>query len=113
MSNELLPLPANTQRLHAFSRFSNQLLFTQAGVLFWGTWIPSDIPFSPADQYHTISSLDVGRLDLVSYKYYQTPELSWVLAEANEIFFPPEDMQEGDVLRIPDKTGLILLGFIQ
>lgn len=113
ISNEILPLPANSELLHDFSRFADQLLFSSNGVPFWGTWIQADIPFGPADAYHTVSSRDVGRLDLISYKFYQTPELWWVLAAANGIFFPPEDMQEGDVLRIPDKSGLILLGFIR
>lgn len=112
-TNEILPLPTNSELLHSFSRFSDQLLFSSNGVPFWGTWIPADIPFSPADQYHVVSSLDVGRLDLIAYKFYQTPELWWVLAAVNEIFFPPEDMEEGDVLRIPDRSNLILMGLIR
>jgi len=112
-TQELKPLPADSEIVSGYSRFNGQLLFQQGGEKFWGTWIPPDILFSPNDVYHTVTSADVGRLDLIAYKYYQTPELWWVLAHVNGLMFSCDELTEGDVLRIPDISPLMRNGAIR
>lgn len=64
-----------------------------------------DIRTTSKDQYHTVDASEENRLDLISNKYYGTPLLYWIIAEANDIY----DMFEvptGTILRIPSKTSL-------
>ena len=110
---ELTPLPRGAEVLHAFSRFSKQDLFFDQNTKFWGTWDPVNVLPSPADNYYTVTAPFEGRLDLISYRYYNTPELWWVLAEVNGLFFVPEDVVVGLILRIPSYTTLATLGIIR
>lgn len=106
-TQEILPVTAsNPEKVHPFSRFFTQDLFINDGTRFWGTWNPVNIPFSPRDSYVEVTSATAGRLDLLAYTAYQSPELWWVIAQANNIFFPAADVQVGDILRIPDKVTI-------
>lgn len=60
------------------------------------------VPFLPADQYHQVTAADAYRLDLISYKYFSTPEFDWYIAEANQLPDKVESVVPGVVLRIPD-----------
>jgi len=55
---------------------------------------------SDSDQYYTVEEHLKNRLDLISYKYYNTAELWWVIAEANDIN-DPFAIEIGTYLRIP------------
>lgn len=68
-----------------------------------------DIPVSPGDQYYEVLPGMQDRLDLVSHKYYGTPLLWWVIAEASGITNPMH-VPVGTVLRIPPKTSLFGYG---
>lgn len=65
-----------------------------------------EIPKGPNDTYHTVTSYEVYRLDLIAYKYYQNALLWWVIAQANNIRDPFNDVTAGMVLRIPSLTTL-------
>ena len=52
---------------------------------------------------HTVSEGEKNRLDNISWKYYKTPELFWVIASINNILNPME-IKEGTVLRIIPKS---------
>lgn len=60
-----------------------------------------DIPSKSTDKYHELQSHEVGRLDLIAYKYYKNALLWWVIAQANEIYDPFEELSPGTILRIP------------
>lgn len=47
-----------------------------------------------------VQANECGRLDLVSYRVYSTPVNWWIIARFNNIF-TPEQVQVGDVLKIP------------
>lgn len=112
-TSELTPLPRGSEVVHPFSRFAGQPLYIDGGTKFWGTWAPVNIPPHPADFYFTVTEAVEGRLDLIAYRYYRTPELWWVIAEANNLFFPFEDVAVGTVLRIPSLTSITSLGLIR
>jgi hypothetical protein len=112
-TDELLPLAEDSETTHAYSRFNGQMVFMEGGEKFWGTWIAPEVPYSPSDIYHTVTEADESRIDLIAYKYYQTPELWWVIAEANGLMFPCEELAEGTVLRVPDLGNLMTLGYIR
>ena len=50
---------------------------------------------------HTLSAYEVGRLDLIAYKYYGDVQLWWIIAQANSIIDPIDGMSAGDILVIP------------
>lgn len=72
---------ANTIPANSHLRFSK--LMNVDNVLFW------DVPNFPTivpqddDLLHTITDLDLGRLDLLAYDYYRDEELWWVIMLAN------------------------------
>jgi len=55
---------------------------------------------SDQDAYHVVERQDENRMDLVSYKYYQTVSYWWIILLANGIY-DPFGVRVGDVLRIP------------
>lgn len=59
------------------------------------------IPVKPTDMYHRVASHEIGRLDIIANNYYKNSLLWWVIAEANEIRNPFEDMRIGAIIRIP------------
>lgn len=88
------------------SRYKNLNVITDdTGDQYIESYESFDIPESNEDKYHVVQSGEKNRLDLISYKYYGTPLLHWVIAEANDI----SDMFEveiGRILRIPAKSTL-------
>lgn len=65
-----------------------------------------DIYTSSEDIYHRVESNENHRLDLIAYKHYKNPNLWWVIAQANNIFDPFQDLEVGTLLRIPNITRL-------
>lgn len=57
-------------------------------------------PTSPFDQYYTVAEFEIRRIDLISYKFYGTPELWWIILLANNII-DPFGLTPGIILRIP------------
>lgn len=49
----------------------------------------------------------VDRPDLVASKAYDNPDLWWVIYEFNGIQNPLEDLNIGDILRVPDISRVI------
>ena len=79
---------------------------------FVGTFYPSVITPDPSDIFHTISAGEESRPDVISYMYYQTPELYWVILWVNGINDPFEQLNPGAILRIPLRTRLMSLGVL-
>lgn len=59
------------------------------------------IKFSPNDNFHKVTLADENRLDIISFRYYNTPDLWWVIALANNIANPRRNVTIGTNLRIP------------
>ena len=101
MSDELIPL-VQKPNLTRFSRFGGQSTFKNVdGRVFFGMFNPPAFPVSPTDTFHTVRQGEVLRLDLLSYRFYNTPELWWVLALVNDILSPFDDITIGSILRVP------------
>lgn len=64
------------------------------------------ITVDPSDTEHVVTNDEVGRLDKISYKYYRNPLLWWVIAKANNIENPMEDVVLGTRLLIPSTTQI-------
>lgn len=60
----------------------------------------------PSDQLFVVTGPMVGRLDLISQLFYETPELWWVLAEVNNLVDPMTQVVNGLRLRVPVKARI-------
>lgn len=68
----------------------------------FGVWErPIEWSTYECDTYHVVTRDQVGRLDLVAYKYYGESTLWWVIADANQINNYLEEMEAGQELKIP------------
>ena len=70
------------------------------------TTIYPDVEKTDTDIY--IMSTSTDRLDLLANKYYGTPRLWWVIAQANEIGNGNMLIEPGTKLRIPQDINGIL-----
>lgn len=52
--------------------------------------------------YYQVNETDMGRVDMISYKNYQTVNYWWLIAYANEIHDPFTDIYVGKLLVIPN-----------
>ncbi len=50
---------------------------------------------------YRVTASGVGRPDLISYINYDTPKYWWIICVVNLIDNPLEDIEEGDILKIP------------
>lgn len=89
-------------KIEDVSRFKSVgTLLDENGDIFFESYRGKQIPHSPGDIYHEVTSGEDGRIDLISYEYYATVRLWWVIADANDIKLPIRDVAAGMVLRIP------------
>lgn len=65
------------------------------------------IPESVNDKLYTVEPDCEDRLDLVSYKFYGTPNLWWAIARLNNIKNPMR-LEVGIILRIPPLEKVIV-----
>ena len=98
--NEKMSRYAKSYRL--LNKNDEQYIETYEGQTF---------PKSADDTYHIVTSRDKNRLDLISFQYYKTPLLWWVIAEASEII-DPFNVPINSVLRIPSMSTLYAYGGI-
>lgn len=62
---------------------------------------------SDNDTYYTIPLIHQYRPDLISYFFYNTTSLQWVLTYVNEINDSPEGYTINRLIRIPNKQKLL------
>ena len=83
------------------SRYRNTDVKSIGGVPSLQSWTPIEVPKHSKDKYHIVKSHEESRPDLISYQYYKTAELWWIICVANGIVHPLRDVVTGMVLRIP------------
>lgn len=89
-------------RLRDTSRLRFSKLFDIEGVECWELWEPPTIDPQPDDILYTVARMD--RIDLLAHRFYNSAELWWVIALANDFRLLPTDMKENMQLRIPSPT---------
>lgn len=85
---------------HHMSTNSNMYHASGAGniTMFLNNFI--GIPdYIDGERSHIVNSSEILRFDNISYKYYGTPELFWVIMSVNNII-NPFNVKPGTVLRI-------------
>ena len=57
------------------------------------------------EESYVIQEKDIGRMDLIAWKYYKNPEYLGIICFLNNV--DPLDMKAGTVLRLPPKDWII------
>lgn len=79
-------------------------LLSSNGYVFWDTPnFPVLVP-QQGDQYITVDSNYMGRLDLLAFDIYGDVNYWWAIALANGLDQIPTDMRQGMQLRLPQKS---------
>lgn len=88
------------------SRYRNLSRITDdEGTSYLETAERIEFPIRTDDIHHVVTDKDSNRLDLISYQYYSTPLLYWVIAIASDLD-DPLHVPSGTALRIPSKQSL-------
>jgi len=93
-----LNIPARYRKAYAYQDENSRY--------FLGSFPTEVLPKDSSDQYYTLEAGDVGRPDLISYKFYGTPSFYWIILWINNIADPFEGMYPGMLLRIPTALRL-------
>ncbi len=66
----------------------------------------ADFDFKRPMRFHTVTASEIGRPDMISFKNYNQVNLWWIIGKVNgvEDFF--NDLQVGQVLRIPARADI-------
>lgn len=67
------------------------------------------VPPADDDQQVEVTQGWEGRLDLLSTDFYGTPELWWVIADANQLLDPLGEVKLGAQLRVPRRDRVFNL----
>ena len=85
---------------------------TSDNVLIHETMYDFDVVETDDDIYHTVTKTEEGRIDVISLIAYDNSRYWWIIAIANNIIDPLNDIVEGTVLRIPPIVSLYQQGSI-
>ncbi len=114
---ELKPLPNQKSIIHAYCRYNKHPVYIdpETGNKFFGVWTPPNFPEKQTDISYSVDAGFAYRPDLISYEFYDTVLLAWVIAYVNDIVDPldkEEGFFAGRIIRIPDITTITsVLGF--
>ena len=106
--SELLPIA--TSKFSILSRYNRIPVYkdTKINTTFVGLNLKdSTILGNTSDINYVVDSKFSYRPDLISYKFYQTPLLGWLICQANDIVNPYDTIDgiiPGKSIRIPSKN---------
>jgi hypothetical protein len=66
----------------------------------------------PSDIQFTVPAAGGGRLDLVSQKFYSTPDLFWAISRCNPALDPMLGPNVAEVISVPTRLRLASLGIL-
>lgn len=87
------------------SRYKVLRVIEDQGYTYLETYNQVKVPESYDDSYHIVEHSEVNRLDIISEKYYNTPDYWWAIALANNMI-DPFIINEGVMIRIPSRLTL-------
>lgn len=97
--------------LPAFSMFSTTPVYEADSEIVFGLMKDVIVP-DVTDQLYTVPPGGVNRLDSISYLFYGTPALWWVLARVNNLLDPLVGVALNEKIRVPTKTRLASEGIL-
>jgi len=84
---------------------TKRIVSDKDGTEYHETYQFYDMPITNQDTYYTVDPTTENRIDLISFKHYNTVSYWWAIAMANDLL-DPFDIPIGTVLRIPTITTL-------
>jgi len=94
-----------TLRIRATSRMRFSRPLNYGGIVTWE--MPEFPTIAPADDDFEHDVVGSDRTDLLSQRYYGTPDLGWVIALANGWELWPNSLNAGDKLVVPSKERVL------
>lgn len=108
--NQVIEQPFLTNTTRTDSRYGlTKVTIDQVvreGTRRFGLWQRPDISTDEAAR-HVVGPGEVGRIDLIAYKYYNNVNFWWAIASVNSIKNPLTDLVPGDTLLIPTKSAIM------
>lgn len=86
---------------NTLSRYTKVSTLKELGKQYHATNRKRFVFYSSGDITYTVTNMTQNRLDLISLKMYNSPIYWWIIAEANFIFDPFNEVYVGRELRIP------------
>ena len=77
----------------------------RVGTRRFGLWQKPDLKLTEYGR-HVVGPGELGRIDLIAYKYYGNVNYWWAIALANEVKNPLQDLVAGTTLIIPTKEDI-------
>lgn len=102
--SEDYPITDVTKKFSPTSRYKNTNIYEGPDgdyKYYYGIWNIPTIDEQPQDIYYTIQAGETRRLDRIAFLYYDNYNLWWVIAAANNIIDPFDELKVGQVIRIP------------
>jgi hypothetical protein len=81
--------------------YKRTAVFIKDGRAFYGLWNPIEVTLDGDEEEYTIPQGMQGSLDLLADEFYEDRRLWRVIAHANKIDFPHEDVVAGMTIIIP------------
>jgi len=81
--------------------YKRTAVFIKDGKTFYGLWNPVDVALDGDEEQYTVPQGMQGSLDLIADEFYEDRRLWRIIAHANKIDFPHEDVVAGMTLVIP------------
>jgi hypothetical protein len=97
--------------LPPYSMFATTPVYDAADQVVFGLMKDVIVP-DASDELFTVPPGGETRLDSISYKFYGTPALWWVLARVNDVEDPLVGVALNAQLRIPTKARLASEGIL-
>jgi len=88
------------------SPYKRTRLFIKNGRAFFGIWRPLEVQMDGDEKYIKVQRGFEGQLDLIAHDTYGDRRLWRVIAEANTIGFPLEEVTVGMELVIPKPSNV-------
>jgi hypothetical protein len=92
-------------QLTSLSMFSKTPVYEAGGDVVFGLQQPVVLP-AAGDDIFTVTLGYQNRLDLISFRFYSTPNLWWAIAQVNNLVDPFLDIPVNTSLRIPKRSRL-------
>lgn len=97
--------------LPPYSMFATTPVYEVESDVVFGLMKDVIVP-DASDDLFTVPPGAENRLDSISYKFYGTPSLWWVLARVNNIADPLTGVEANATIRIPTKARLASEGIL-
>jgi len=111
-SSEFVPLKIRNSIQNRYSRFARHPVYIDPITKnkFIGVWNPPTFPAKQNDVLFHVSPSYAFRPDSISYFFYDTPLLAWVICYVNDISNPLDretGLYSGRIIRVPDISTII------